>query len=504
MKIQRLASIGKVFAEEGLGQLTGQDMPGVSPDAQTAARLRRTLERLGPTFVKFGQMLATRVDLFSEEFTAELGKLHSSVPPFAHDVAMKIVEDELGTPVGEAFAEISAEPLAAASIAQVYKGKLKDGTTVAIKVQRPDLESSLLQDLDLLMQVSGWLDKLVPSYGRAMIHTVAKEYAHRSKQEIQFLAEAAAIERFTELWDGEKFFVFPKVFRHLCSDRLVVMEWMDGVKLDKLKGGADLQRQGFDPREFARHMIRLQVCMSYEHGFVHADTHPGNLILLPTGQVALIDFGLHSTISKALRAKVLEALYYQSQGRIDEQIDATIEFSYPADPKDVEPYKADLRELMKRPMPKTGAIISKQLIEALQLAAKYKSVANSELLMIIRNITIVEGIILRYCPDLEPEQEMLAVVTDVLKRGFSFEKMQSEIAPLLGSIALTLSRRPELMERLMKIERTFASSKNLGEFLRKEGVLGDKEEPRRSHGAIVAAFLLGVIAAYAALKLSSG
>ncbi len=181
MKLTRVASITAVLLEEGLGFLTqgdataadGVEVPdGDTPlplsESEAAVRLRRTLERLGPTFVKFGQMLATRVDLFGEAFIEELAKLHSDVKPFATAEAHRILAEDLG-PLDEVFAEIGDAPVAAASIAQVYKARLADddGSVVAVKVQRPGLEESLISDLDTLLVLSGFIDRLVPRTGAA-------------------------------------------------------------------------------------------------------------------------------------------------------------------------------------------------------------------------------------------------------------------------------------------------------------------------------------------------
>ena len=516
MKMRRISEIATVFAEEGLGYLFGtavlheavgdngvqnQTPPQPKSDVETAARLRRTLERLGPTFVKFGQLLATRVDLFPDEFTNELSKLHSSVPPVPNDIAFKIIQEELGRPIADLFSDVSQNPIASASIAQVYRAKLiSNGQSVALKVQRPNLEKNLIQDLEILLEISGWIDSLVPTYHKSMIHSVAKEYAHRSHMEIQFLSEATAMERFGEFFAGDAYFHIPKVHRELCTDKLIVMEWVDGDMLDKVQSANELTRRGFAPNELAKNLLRLQLCMSYEHGFIHADTHPGNLVLMPIGKIAIIDFGLHASISKAVRSKMLEMLILQSQGLIDEQVDAFAEFSPPGNPKDIEPYKAELRVLFKTSGPTSGPVISQQLISGMRIGAKYHNLANSELIMVVRNLLIIEGIILKFEPAFEPGKEMTGVLGDILKRKLSYQSLRDQATPLLGQIAFTLSRRPELMERLMKMERSFGASKNLGDFLRKEGVIQDHPPVRPAWVSQLALFILGIIAAVVWLK----
>ena len=496
MQLGRIAQIAKVFAEEGLGALTGRAVPlqqaaGAETvtaigqdehrsDRETAARLRRAFERLGPTFVKFGQLLATRIDLFSDEFCAELGKLHSAVSPYPFADARRIVEEDLGHALSEVFAEFPEVPVAAASIAQVYRARLRrDGQVVAVKVQRPDLESNLLRDLELIVQISGWIDKLVPVYRRSMLHFVAQEYASRARQEINFLSEADAISRFQDLLAEDPMFDVPKVYRDLCASRVVVMEWIEGTKLDQVRTGEEMTALGLDPGAFSRELLRLQVCMSYEHGFIHCDTHPGNIIVKSGGRVALIDFGLHAHIPKATRQVMVELLFYQSQCRFVETVDAMTELSPPADKDDLPAYKRELLQMLESAPRDKGIVankISDQLVGGMRIGAKYKNKALSELLMVIRNLTIVEGIILRFSPEMNAEEEVGGIVQGIIRRRLSPKSMTAELGPLMMQLGMTLSRRSESVERLLKMERNFASSSSLGDFLRREKVLRDAPE----------------------------
>jgi len=499
MKLGRIATITKVLLDEGLGFLTDSHEAGTPgegadaaekrpPDTEVGARLRRTLEKLGPTFVKFGQLLATRVDLFSEEFIAELAKLHSNVPPFPHDEARAIIERELDAKIEDVFEELPEAPVAAASIAQVYEARLKrDGSHVAVKVQRPNMEESLLSDLEMLVQFSGLIDRLVPPYRRSMVHRLAEEYAHRARTEIDFLAEAQAIERFSEVLTTLPEFRAPGLQRDLCTPRLLIMEWFEGKKLDDVKDAKALSALGFDPEAFGRSMLRLQISMSYEHGFVHGDTHPGNIILLPSGQIGLIDFGLHGHVPRALRDKMLETVFYQASGRIDQAVDAFVDVLAPDETVDVEAFKTDLHAVLVAGAA-TGAMkdnrITEQLIEGMRVGAQYRIKAQSDLFMVIRNLTIVEGIALRYCPSLEAVEEVKAITGAIMRRRLFGPSMREELTQLLPHVLLTLSKRPRTAEKLLRLERSFSDAKNLGDFLRREQVIREPV-PVRGHGWLV-------------------
>lgn len=533
MQIGRMAAITKVFIEEGLGFLTesrsgaedgaqkaitkgtgeGTDdeeederaralaRQNVS-DAELAKRLRKTLERLGPTFVKFGQMLGTRVDLFSEAFIDELAKLHSDVAPYPTPEARAIIEEELGLEIDEAFEDFPNEPVAAASIAQVYKARLRnraenDASFVAIKVQRPNLEESLLRDLEALLGLSGLIDSLVPRYRRSMVHKVAEEYVRRAKGELDFLSEARAIDQFADVVQSLPEFRTPQVHHALCTPRLLVMEWLEGTKLDAIHRPEELSALGFDPDSFARSMLRLQLSMSYEHGFVHGDTHPGNVILLPTGQIALIDFGLHAHVPRTLRDAMLEMIFYQASGRYEEAVESYVRVFKPDPASDIEGFKKKTTALLAEEG-KTQAIsdnrITEQLVKGMRIGAGYKLEAPSELLMVLRNLAIVEGIVLRFAPDTDPDAEVRTIVADIMKRKVFGPSMRDEMTQLLPHVLLTLSQRPRLAERFLQLERSFNASKSLGEFLRHENVI-QPVIPRHTPAAplLIAGLIGGVL-----------
>ncbi|MEO1270343.1 MAG: AarF/UbiB family protein [Myxococcota bacterium] len=496
MKLARAATITSILLEEGLGYLTGKEPEEKPPpEAEAAVRLRKTLERLGPTFVKFGQMLATRVDLFSEVFTDELGKLHASVEPFPTEQARVILEEELGRPLDEVFADFPDAPVAAASIAQVYRATLRSGEQVAVKVQRPDLDAQLLSDLDTLLVLSGFIDRLVPPYRAAMVDRVAREYAARARSELDFLAEARAMERFGDVFRTLPEFRAPTLYRSLCSPRMLVMEWIDGTRLADVPGPEELLALGFEPSSFGRSMLRLQVCMSYEHGFLHGDTHPGNLILEPDGRVVLIDYGLHAALSRALREKMLEMVFAQASGETDTAVEAFIQVFKPDPSKDIEAFKAELRELLSVEGVEGGIRenrVTANLVAGMRLGARYNAQAQSELFTVIRNLTIVEGIVIRYAPDLDPNEELKHITSAILRRRLFGPSMQEELLQLLPQLALTLSQRPRLAKRLMKLERAFNASVTLGEFLRAEHVL-QEAAPQPHPASYVIVALLGIL-----------
>jgi ubiquinone biosynthesis protein len=475
----RLAEISRVFLEEGLALSKPEDSDDAEAraylpqtDKEKARRLRRALSRLGPTFVKFGQLLSMRLDLFSPEFLQELGQLRSRVPPFPSQQAREIIEAELGKPVEELFSEFPEKPVASASMAQVYRSRLRDsGQTVAVKVIRPLVRETLERDLEIIIDISKTLDRLLPVYRRSMVHQVAIEYATRARKESEFLLEAHAMTQFEAVTESVPEFVVPKVYLTLCSRGVLTMEWLDGTLLDTIEGRSELEAMGFDPKALARSLLRLQLVMSYEHGFVHGDTHAGNLFLLEQGRIGIIDFGLHGQVSRKLCDQMIELLFYQASGRTPDAVRAFGRIFGAHKSENREAFERELTEILRAaPEEASRNPLTSQLVEGLRLGAKYQLKAQSELFLVLRNLTIVEGIVLTYCPEIDFVDEASEILRQIMTRralqGLSDPGL-SKIAPLL---LLNAAKHPELMQALLRLARSFSNSTDLGEFLESERV----------------------------------
>src|SRR5690606_6718056 len=209
-------------------------------------------------------------------------------------------------------------------------------------------------------------------------------------------------------------FRVPAVAREYCTTKLLVIEWFEGRLLDGIGASQELVEWGMSPYAFATAMLRLQLGMSYEHGFVHGDTHPGNIILLPSGHIGLIDFGLHGQVPRHLCDKMLELLYYQSSGRTDDALRAFVQVFKPSTDTDLDGFERELRVVLEQSEAPTAeeSRMTAQLIEGLRVGARYKLQARSELFVVLRNLTIVEGIVLQFCPKLDLLAEVRRITGD--------------------------------------------------------------------------------------------
>ncbi|QLE50003.1 AarF/ABC1/UbiB kinase family protein [Nostoc sp. C057] len=278
----------------------------VKNDRRRATQLRVLLTQLGPAYIKIGQALSTRPDLVPTVYLEELTKLQDQLPPFPNELAYQFIKEELGAPPEEVYAELSAQPIAAASLGQVYKGKLKTGEEVAVKVQRPDLRERITIDLYILRNIAAWVQKTVKRV-RSDLVGILDELGDRIFEEMDYIHEGENAERFFELYGHIKDIYVPKIYWEYTNRRVLTMEWINGIKLTQT---AEISAQGIDARYLIEVGVQCSLRQLLEHGFFHADPHPGNLLATPDGKLAYLDFGMMSEIKPPQRYGLIEAIVH--------------------------------------------------------------------------------------------------------------------------------------------------------------------------------------------------
>ncbi len=301
---RRYAQIVQIAVRHGLGPyLRPVRRTPDRPDSVTARSLRGALSDGGVTFVKLGQMLSTRADLLPPAYVAELSTLHSDVPPERWDRVAEVLRAELGQPVEDVFTEIDPIPLAAASVGQVHAARLRDGTAVVVKVQRPDARRQVTSDLDIVLRMADWIDRSTTWGHRLGVLDLARGFAASLEEELDYRVEVANMRAVTATIDPDGPVRVPRVWPDLCRRRVMVMERLPGRPVTE----AATTLSGFDVggrRELAENLLRCVLKQVIIDGVFHADLHPGNIFVDETGGIGLLDFGSVGRLDQASRSSL--------------------------------------------------------------------------------------------------------------------------------------------------------------------------------------------------------
>jgi predicted unusual protein kinase regulating ubiquinone biosynthesis (AarF/ABC1/UbiB family) len=271
-----------------------------------ATQIRRLLTKLGPAYIKIGQALSTRPDLVPPQFLEELAQLQDNIPAFSNEIAYQFIEEELGDRPEAIYAEISDLPIAAASLGQVYKGKLWSGEDVAIKVQRPGLADSIALDLHVVRTLAIWAQTNFKQI-RSNLVSIVDEFAERIFEEMDYENEGRNAEKFAELYGSMQDIYVPSIYWQYTGRRVLTMEWITGTKLTNLEA---VSAQGLDATYLVEVGVQCSLRQLLEHGFFHADPHPGNLLAMPNGKLAYLDFGMMSQVKPYQRYGLVEAIVH--------------------------------------------------------------------------------------------------------------------------------------------------------------------------------------------------
>lgn len=272
-----------------------------------AAWLKENLVNLGPTFIKIGQSLGTRADLLPLPFVKALGELQDNVPSFPNAIAFARIEKELGKKITEVYAEFDVEPIAAASLGQVYRAKLFTGEEVAVKVQRPNLQGIIKGDIEILRKVARFAERFPSLNENADWAGMLREFDETVHEEMDYAAEARNAERFTESFKEWTNVHVPKIYWNATTEKVLTMEFIHGTKVTALD---ELRARSVSPEKVNRLLIRTYLKQLLEDGFFHADPHPGNLLVMPDGRLAFFDFGMVGRISPQLQSKMIDAFFH--------------------------------------------------------------------------------------------------------------------------------------------------------------------------------------------------
>ncbi|KXS40334.1 MAG: 2-octaprenylphenol hydroxylase [Methanolobus sp. T82-4] len=308
-------------------------------------RLREVLEELGPTYVKLGQILSVRKDLIPLEYADEFAKLQDNVPSFALEDVEYVIQDELGATLDDLFETFERKPMAAASIGQVHRAKLKDGMNVVVKIQRPHVNKIIETDLDIMNSLARLAEERVQAAKQYGLVKIVDEFSRSIRTELDYTQEAQYIERFSYNFKDEKSVYIPKVYWNYSSQKILTLEYIDGIKANDFQS---LDKLGYDREKIA--MIGSNAFMKqiFEDGLFHADIHPGNVFILDNETIALIDFGMVGRLSNDLQNGFIDALFAMTKGDVEQFVEIMYEYDVIGSDADTQRLKNDIETFLDK------------------------------------------------------------------------------------------------------------------------------------------------------------
>uniref|UniRef100_A0A0D6QUU8 Protein kinase domain-containing protein n=1 Tax=Araucaria cunninghamii TaxID=56994 RepID=A0A0D6QUU8_ARACU len=363
-----------------------------------AAELRKILTRLGPTFVKVGQGLSSRPDLCPPEYLEELSELQDALPTFANADAFACIERELDLPLESIFSAISASPIAAASLGQVYKARLRySGQMVAVKVQRPEIEESIGLDFYLVRGLGKLINKYVDIISSDVVALV-DEFARRVYQELNYVQEAQNAIRFKKLYGDRPDVYVPEIFWDYTSAKVLTMDWVEGVKLNEQEA---IEKQGLNLLALVNTGIQCSLRQLLEHGYFHADPHPGNLLATPDGKLAFLDFGMMSETPQQARFAIIGHVVHMVNRDYEAMAQDYYALDFLSPDIDVSPIVPALKNFFDDALSLTVSELNfKTIVDGLgAVLYEYPFDVPAYYALILRSLTVLEGLALYADPN---------------------------------------------------------------------------------------------------------
>lgn len=445
--IRRASKVIKVLWKHGFGRIIYDYglqphlslLQKVGPTAKEIpkdvhVKLRLVLEELGGAYIKLGQLLSIRPDLIPQEYCDEFKKLQDSVEPVPFNQIQVCIEKCMGKQLNEVYSFINKTPIGSASIAQVYRARLKNKKDVVIKVQRPFAREKFEEDIDIMRYIAKKLD---PKFKDTVPPTeIVKEFERYTQNELDFMHEARSIDRFYHAFENDSQVAIPHVYWQYSNKNVLTMEYIDGRKLSELDAK-------FDKKKIAQTIVEVIVKQIYEHGIFHADLHPGNILIFKNDKIGLLDFGIIGSLTKELRMKSLEMFVALINDDSDKLCDLILQIGTPSQETDVIAFKHEVEFLVDEWFESGNrkAMITFTLYKIMNTSIKYKIKLPVDILLYAKSFVTVEGTCLGLVPGfnfvdsatpsmikiMEKEHTPRAIITKFVKKAKSISEAISEI-----------------------------------------------------------------------------
>src|SRR3990172_8986183 len=416
-------------------------------------RLRVAFSELGPAFVKLGQLLASRPDLITLPYAEEFEKLQDKASPFSSELSRTIIEEELNTRLEEIFMDFETEPIAAASISQVHKAMLKDGTPVIVKVQRPGIKEMIERDIDILQIIAKLMLKYLPDTKFINPDGIVEEFSKTIKKELRFTIEAKNVSCFRAKFKNSTHTYIPRVYEHILTDRVFVMERIEGVRIDRID---QIDAMGLDRTRLAQIIADTYFKQIFEDGFFHADPHPGNIFALKDGRIGLIDFGMVGSLSADLMESIADTMLAFVRQDFDGLVDQYEKLGLATGEVDYErfrrAFRADLMDLLSPLYSLTiGEIDFAELMENMSLLAiKHGLKVPRELILVDKTLLFLEHLTRKLDPEFKIMDVAKPYALQLIKRKYDPGRLSEKARRSADDVVEFLISTPKQMRTFLR------------------------------------------------------
>lgn len=412
------------------------------------SRLRKSLEELGPAFVKLGQILAVREDLIPVEFTQELRKLHSNVESLPYDVVKQRLNEELGPEKLAKFAYIDPSPLAAGSIAQVHTAKLVTGEDVVIKVQRPGIAQQVETDLDLMLTLAEMFERYIPEMRFARPRAIVLSISEALLAELDFIREASNMSKISANFTEVDYIHVPEVHWNLTTPRVITLERMSGISADKREEMIEL---GIDVKNLVQRGLQMFLKMVFIDGFFHGDLHPGNILAQEGAEIALLDFGMTVRLSRRTRENLAGMLVALTREDFESMVHHYLEIADPDPTMDVQRFQHDIANTVS---PYIGLSLQqsrsgKLLWDLARIAARHNTPFPQDLIIFVKSMATFEGVGTKLDPDFNLMEMCGEFAGDLLSEFYSPKHVQEQALTIARDVAGLMRHAPLLTRRIL-------------------------------------------------------
>jgi ubiquinone biosynthesis protein len=436
------AWVGRVFFRNEPGMITGLSTP---------AQVRVMLQQLGPTFVKFGQMVSSRAEALPKEWQLELEKLQSNVPPFPGSEAIAIIEAELQKPIGELFAHFEEQPFAAASTAQVHKAQLHDGAAVVVKVQRPNIVPEINADLEIMAELLMTLQDRFEKVRDNDLLGIFQEFASNLREELDYRIESFNARRLADDMAAFPRVTVPKIYGHLTTSKVLTMELVNGVKIIKTD---EISAAGCNTDELGGYFLEVMIKQIVINGYFHGDAHPGNVLCdLSDCDIIFLDMGMMGTLSQEQRINLGDLIWTLNGHDSYDLAESLLRLTTPFKDVNVPKFRQDIDNVVMRYLryPDEAGSLSAVLNGVFSVLADNGLRLGRDLTMALKTLVQAEQIVHTLSPTLDISKQSLVYIQGFLAEQFTTESIKATAETQLRRSVKELVRRiPDLQQATMK------------------------------------------------------